>query len=251
MGWSFRQLNVKPPPVDSEMLAVKHRDLLRTAFDDQVALPQDFIAPRSTIASRKKSKAKTCVDETSRVYSRHDTGLTATRAAAHSPSSSSKKHPTVGRNDPVDFVYDLNVRRKLREQIENERTSVRQEVKAKQTRLKAANLWLNECSQPLGDQCVRKQVWAQPSSKRHMAKTHPGPAVSTPLSTSANAGRPPAATKTRKSSFAPNVSMWRAQASSAKHSASTRQQKQQQQREAKEVETMLDAFDERLASWSI
>lgn len=268
MGWSFRELNGKAScNVDPETLASKQRDLVRTAFDEQVDMPLEFVSPRSgATVSRKKSKPKTCVDQrqTTRIYSKHDTGPTSTRATAQSHSSPRKKPgewpaAAVRSNEPVDYVYDVNVRRKLRDQIDHERVSVRQEVKAKQTQLKAANMWLNEPPQPLEDQCVRKQAWVQFSTKKHTAKTHPGPAgpcsssepnVHARASTSAHSARSIASAKTQwSSSSAPNVSMWRAQsASSAKHCASARQRTQQRQREAEEVERTLDAFDARLDS---
>lgn len=272
MGWSFRQLNGKASHnLDPETLATKQRDLVRTAFDEQVDLPPEFVSPRSAAtASRKKSKTKSCcVETTTRIYSKHDTGPTTTRATAQGASSVRKNHgerPAIRSNEPVDFVYDVNVRRKLREQIDHERASVRQEVKAKQTQMKAANLWLNEPPQALEDHCVRKQAWAQSSSKKHTTKTHPGPAGPCPSpepdgyarastqATTANSTRSTAAAKAQKSSsFAPNVSMRRAQpaSSSVKHSASPRQKPTQRQREAEEVEHTLDAFDARLDSWSI
>ncbi|KAJ8561594.1 hypothetical protein ON010_g8086 [Phytophthora cinnamomi] len=162
MGWAFKGLdggdnrgmaclsitgrNLDSPQNDS--------DLSHTAFGATGDIPSDFVAP-TTATSKSKLRQKTTSNKP-RIYRKRATRPTASSSAKTHPgdgnqsSCSSLKSPLrrpkkpSGKSEkpnaePVDFVYDINVRRKLREQLDAERMRVLHEATAREARLRAEN----------------------------------------------------------------------------------------------------------------
>lgn len=199
---------------------------------------------------------------------------------------SSPRSPVKKDSKPVDFVYDVNVRRKLRDEIDNERAKVLHDAAVKEARLRAAHKWVYDKA----DQSDRKQAWngrdrpphasRAPGSayKKTASDVHGGnettrhdkaePAVrassaasSRSSSYSTSSKVPTKTAKSVKSSIAPNVSEWRTQAFPVHPSAEAAkaewkraecQRMQQQWREAKDVQETIDDFETRMQQqWAI
>ncbi|KAL3661629.1 hypothetical protein V7S43_013388 [Phytophthora oleae] len=153
MGWTFRE--ELGAPRDEE-------DLSRTGFGDAVEIPDDFIAPSRTITRQKPSKS-------SYIHRKRASGHTSSTSKTHSGDSwslsdqSSLQHKkrlykaNKPAAEPVDFVYDINMRRKLREQLDAERRNVLLEAKAREAKLRSESKWVfdkRDNSPPR-----RKQAW--------------------------------------------------------------------------------------------
>jgi hypothetical protein len=123
----------------------------------------------------------------------------------------------------VDFVYDLSVRRALRERMDAERLETLGRANAKEAQLKADHQWINDTNS-------RKQPWSPFITAKPHAK--------------------PRRTASAKTAIAPNLSEWRTQETPFHKAQPTRYDQQQQQRhhqqhqrDIDEVERSLDAFE--------
>lgn len=193
-------------------------------------------------------------------------------AATASRVSTAKKKPDVATShhtraaEPVDFVYDIGVRRKLREEIDSERTKTLQDAAAKEAQLRAAHKWVHDRAGAARPD--RTLAWG--SSERHATQSRPardatGADAKPARASSAASSRSSCARSSRsplpaKSSIAPNVSEWRTQAFPAFASRDAaiaerrrvEQQRQEQQwRDAKDVRDTIDVFESRMHELAI
>lgn len=271
-----------------------------TAFGSPVDIPSEFVAPISTASastttdpkSAKHKPKKKATAAPSSVYSKRPTGPTAASAGRSSAAGSSSHNKEVSANgtfstmmkgvnnstapnardrSPVDFEYDLEVRRRLREEIDSERAKMLHDAAEKEAQLRAANKWVCEKG-AAGD---RKQAWncvdqqqqrerletaREMESARSAGTKAPVRASSAASSRSKSPSTHTSRSSTSKrwpvkSSIAPNVSEWRTQAFSVHSSADAaaaewrraeQQQRRQQQREAKDVHDTIDDFELRM-----
>lgn len=236
----------------------------------------------------------------SNVYRKRATGATTSSAAkatssaaASSGSSSHKKPPGAGGSaqsstkkknsphdaslprkdsEPVDFVYDINVRRKLREEIDSKRIKILHDTTLKEAELRAANKWVYDKT----DRPERKQAWYCSDQQHGPREDNDAKSVSNSRTGVKSAGRASSAASSRssssssahskssskpvKSSIAPNVSEWRTQAFPVYPSPETamaewrraeEQRRQQQWREAKDVHDTIDDFEVRMHQLAI
>ncbi|KAE9330212.1 hypothetical protein PR003_g15370 [Phytophthora rubi] len=186
MGWTFKDLDGGD---DRDISGPEDKaDLTQTAFGTTVEIPNDFVAPASSTSNKDKARQKATSSNT-RIYRKRATRPTASSSAkthpgdgnlgacsaksrAKSPKRRTKRSSSKSdksKEEPVDFVYDINVRRKLREQLDAERRRVLHEATARETRLRAQNKWVfdkREKSPPR-----RKQAWQSSSSPRKKSPT--------------------------------------------------------------------------------
>jgi hypothetical protein len=151
-------------------------DLFHTAFGGVVKIPSDFVAPTASSSSTRPQQKTT--NTPPRIYRKRATGPRASSSAKTHPSGGCSSKPSVSptnntprcpqhkkrphksgkkSSEPVDFVYDVNVRRRLREQLDAERRQILQEANAREARLRAENKWVfdkRDTSPP-----KRKQAW--------------------------------------------------------------------------------------------
>lgn len=249
---------------------------------------------KSDLKAKQKAKSRTTTSVQSSVYCKRATGATASSAtklasaAALSGSSSHKKRSGTGGStasstkkksspqeaslarkdsEPVDFVYDIDVRRKLREEIDSERAKILHDTTLKEAELRAANKWVYDKT----DRPERKQAWRCSdrqhgsredkaskfvSSSRTGAKsTARASSAASSRSSSSSSAHFKSSSKPVKSSIAPNVSEWRTQAfpvypspetAMAEWKRAEEQRRQQQWREAKDVHDTIDDFEARM-----
>lgn len=232
----------------------------------------------------------------SNVYCKRATGATTSSAAkatssaaASSGSSSHKKRSGAGGSaqsstkkknsphdasiprkdsEPVDFVYDINVRRKLREEIDSERIKILHDATLKEAELRTANKWVYDKT----DRPERKQAWHCSNRQHGPREDKDAKSVSNSRTGIKSAGRASSAASSRsssvhskssskpvKSSIAPNVSEWRTQAFPVYPSSETamaewrraEEQRRQQWREAKDVHDTIDDFEARMHQLAI
>nr|CCA17615.1 AlNc14C37G3274 [Albugo laibachii Nc14] len=128
-GWAFRDLRKagrREDDIEEALVAEKRLEWTRTAFGKMVRISDDFVAPVSKAqCSSRVRKARLHVNK------------------VPTPAPPSRKMENAM---PVDFVYDINVRRKLREAIDSERRMLLIETKAKEERLRASNQWVYDAT---------------------------------------------------------------------------------------------------------
>ncbi|KAG6620736.1 uncharacterized protein IUM83_11675 [Phytophthora cinnamomi] len=275
MGWAFKGLDggdnrdLDSPQNDS--------DLSHTAFGATGDIPSDFVAP-TTATSKSKLRQKTTSNKP-RIYRKRATRPTASSSAKTHPgdgnqsSCSSLKSPLrrpkkpSGKSEkpnaePVDFVYDINVRRKLREQLDAERMRVLHEATAREARLRAENKWVfdkRDTSPPR-----RKQAWQSSSSPRkkpptaslHAAKSstpHPCPHSQHTASSSSFSGqRCSAPSRRAASSSASSSSSSTCSSYSTPASHRHRSAPRPAPNDLDDVETAIRDFERRLEThWSL
>lgn len=230
----------------------------------------------------------------SNIYCKRATGATASSAARSAASSSSshknkrlgsaqasikKKNspqdaslPPRKESEPVDFVYDIDVRRRLREEIDSERAKIRYDATLKEAELRAANKWVYDKT----DRPGRKQAWHCSDRQHEPREAKAAESVSNPCAEAKSIARASSAASSRsssssahsrasskpsvKSSIAPNISEWRTQAFPVYPSPETtmadwkradEQRRQQQWREAKDVRDTIDDFEARMHQLAI
>ncbi|KAG6962299.1 hypothetical protein JG688_00008655 [Phytophthora aleatoria] len=208
MGWTFRNLDDRGGTGLYDEI-----DISRTAFGNIVEIPNDFVAPTIT-ASKSRTR-----HESSSNFSR----IHCKRAAGPASSSSARIHPGDGQSscdpqpplqsrrwghkastkpakpqtEPVDFVYDINVRRKLREQLDADRRNNLLKAKAQEAALRAENKWVfdkRDKSPPR-----RKPAW-QPSSPSKRAPIHNSSSSKTRLRAGSAPNKRPSSSSSSRSS---------------------------------------------------
>ncbi|ETI49243.1 hypothetical protein F443_06843 [Phytophthora nicotianae P1569] len=156
MGWTFRNLDDRE---DTGLYTPSdEKDTCRTAFGNVVEIPSDFVAP-DIAASKTRTRHKS-TSKPSQFYRKRATGLTPSSSAKtypvddqfvcdQQPPLQSKKRghktsskPAKLQTMPVDYVYDINVRRKLREQVDADRRNNLLKAKAREAALRAENKWV-------------------------------------------------------------------------------------------------------------
>lgn len=292
--------------ISREIRAAKQRELSYTACGSAVDPPDDFVAPvssgaTSTKRSRKPAKHKTrqlatpmqinasskramgsaassvgrpaCGSSSHKLWdteASHDRALSPKRAGGHSASSANVSHAS-----PVDYVYDINVRRRLREKIDYDRAKALHDATEKESQLRAANKWVYDKSASAvhsSAQGDHKQAWTDTEQHEGIdiadlaTNTQPplvanakltacaASAVSRCSGASARASRGAAkrCPTPVKSSIAPNVSEWRTQASPVHPLAGAaavewrRVEQHQPWREAKDVHDAIGDFELRM-----
>ncbi|KAG7377599.1 hypothetical protein PHYPSEUDO_011415, partial [Phytophthora pseudosyringae] len=150
-------------------------------LDNATETPTDFVPP-TVCASKARTRHK-ATSTPSRTYRKRATGPPASSSAETHPGDgrppseqqqhkrpSSRKQPKPTA-DPIDFVYDINVRRRLREQVDAERSRILQEATAREAKLRAQSRWVFDKRQA-SPPPRRKQAWqastrsnSSPSSK--------------------------------------------------------------------------------------
>lgn len=115
--------------IEEAILTEKRLEWTRTAFGKMVRISDDFVPPVS------KAHCPSRVRKTR-----------ARIKKIPAPALPTKKTMV---DLPVDFVYDINVRRKLREAIDLERRMLLSETKAKEERLRASNHWIFDANKEL------------------------------------------------------------------------------------------------------
>lgn len=201
MGWTFRNLDDGGPSTspsakqerisyDPSHLGVypssAENDASRTAFGNVVKIPNDFVPPAITTSNRRKHPNLST--NPTRAYC-----IRATRRNASSSSAnihpvdcqSSRNQPpplqfsrrAKAHTEPVDYVYDINVRRRLREQVDADRRNNLLKAKAREATLRAENKWVFD-----------KRDRTPPRRKRAWQRSGPIPQVSTRNSSSSRAG---------------------------------------------------------------
>ncbi|KAG3191501.1 hypothetical protein PC128_g10912 [Phytophthora cactorum] len=208
MGWTFRNLDDRGGTGLYDEI-----DISRTAFGNIVEIPNDFVAPTIT-ASKSRTR-----HESSSNFSR----IHRKRAAGPASSSSARIHPGDGQSscdpqpplqsrrrghkastkpakpqtEPVDFVYDINVRRKLREQLDADRRNNLLKAKAREAALRAENKWVfdkRDKSPPRW-----KPAW-QPSSPSKRAPIHNSSSSKTRLRAGSAPNKRPSSSSSSRSS---------------------------------------------------
>jgi hypothetical protein len=241
-----------------------------------VDIPDEFVAPsRSSRSAKTRSKHQGHADKTSvpsRVYSKRPTGPTGSSSSNDSTkrptgtsgtrASTKTSHSTTPAPalQPVDFIYDVRIRSKLREEIDRERATVREAVLARETQLRTEHKWVSDG--PGADKPSRREAWASDPSTSCSHRT----GTQTPSSRSSSTGSRRTGTSTaasaaseRKSrppptssSVGPHVSDWQHQ--TAPRVGPSRQEadlqrrtrarhERERQQEAQGVAVTLDAFE--------
>ncbi|RQM23715.1 hypothetical protein B5M09_003918 [Aphanomyces astaci] len=127
-----------------------HLDAVRTAFGTPCACPQDFVPPLDNNSDLSSDINKGKQNET-----RPSTKSSKPRPQSAAAKRSGRK-PTI----PVDFVYDVDVRKQLRAAIDAERRDVLHATQAREAKLREANQWLPN-SRPKQE----KVAWSTPRRK--------------------------------------------------------------------------------------
>ena len=277
MGWAFRDLSLHDD--DDELLHPTRqsdeeldRELTHTALDERVKIPREFVAPHSSsnnaTASKKPKKKTTTATPMahSTVYSKHASSKRAP-TQLKKPTRRNRSRSPDRLEDPadVDFVYDLNTRRALRERMDAERIHTLHKAVEKETQLRADHKWISDGTPP------RKQAWqttttTTPTAAPHTTQQQRRSSASGLSATPASSSQPPDnPRKTKKSapstktSIAPNVSEWRTQqfpvhaCATTEHTQRRRhhaQRQQQQQRVANELVHTIEDFEHNLKQWT-
>ncbi|GMF65311.1 unnamed protein product [Phytophthora lilii] len=250
----FNEFNGVRPLTPSDLYSPRdNADLTHTAFGKAVEIPSEFVAPTTSARSKQKPTSSS-----TRIYRKRATGPTTSSSAKTHPASdlststprstgcnnskspnrrTRKPHNKTERPkaEPVDFVYDINVRRKLREQLDAERRRLLQEATARETELRAENKWVfdkRDTSPPR-----RKQAW-QPSPS-------PSKTVSTP-SGSGSSSRASSRLRARASSAPSQRSASSSTSTCHKYSASVSSPRRPHVDAMEDVEASIREFERRL-----
>lgn len=235
-------------------------------------IPDEFVAPaRSSRSTKTRSKHHAHSEKShgpsapSRVYSKRATGTTVSsdntgskRVVGSSGAMPSIKtrhatsaSPPAPAPEPVDFVYDVRMRSRLREGIDRKRSEVREAALAREVQLRAEHKWVADSSD--SDKLARaprREAWAsdlsaqtQPASSSCSHRT--GAQAPSSRSSSASTRRMTAASSSvggkkskqspLSSSIGPHVSDWQYQTaprfSASRQTLEHQRKTQQQQRE--------------------
>ncbi|DAZ98961.1 TPA: hypothetical protein N0F65_000493 [Lagenidium giganteum] len=153
MGLSLRPLTQAAQDPQSQADTNDDEKLRRTAFGAPVELPPDFVGPISP-KPRDKCKDKKQHHPRGNGSSSSSSSGNSNGNGHHTPAPSDQKRRMVRRTprtceprpkkEPVDFIYDVDVRRQLAQQMETDRIQLLKQANDKEARLRAAQLWLVE-----------------------------------------------------------------------------------------------------------
>lgn len=169
------------------------------------------------------------------IYCRRSSSENDDKPRTQSSTRGSKPYPKTGKDsgksvhhtstaEPVDFVYDMRTRRRLREEIDNERKQLREDTMARESQLRVQNKWVAaDSDKSHTNQLPRpREAWtSEPSAAAPTAAPPPRPttrasSASTTRSSQASSSCSNRSCKGKKNratpSIGPHVSDWQCQA---------------------------------------
>ncbi|KDO23591.1 hypothetical protein SPRG_10786 [Saprolegnia parasitica CBS 223.65] len=130
-----------------------HLDATKSAFGAMVAIDPAFVPPQTTRTKKEKTLSRASSSQS------RDPARTTYR-----PQSAAR-----ARAAPVDFVYDMDTRKELRQALDKERKELLQQAQERERKLRDANLWLhdrrNEQGPVKAKSQPRKTTRSKPTSK--------------------------------------------------------------------------------------
>ncbi|CEG36000.1 uncharacterized protein PHALS_00322 [Plasmopara halstedii] len=146
MGWTIKNRD----GIDTEHhVSQPCQDFSRSAFGNIAKIPDDFVAPtnsssmtrgqKSLFPSNRKRTGKFIADSNTEAQR-----IVESERIQQPPISSKKTRlrKIKLKSEPVDFVYDINVRRKLREQLDADRREVLHKANAREAMLRSKKMWI-------------------------------------------------------------------------------------------------------------